>query len=320
MNKKKLFQIILSVLFTAFLIILILQFISFKELIAAINLVSLKFIIYGFFLHLFTYFVRTLMLYSFLRNEKITFNYLLSAHFIQNFFVHIIPASLGELSFPILLKDKIKTTHSLSALLLTKISMLVTLFILFILSVFILFNGIIKINIVMIILGVASIISFVIGFIIISGSMKKTNNKILHKINNYLINLKNTLLEDLNKFKDLKFSIWFFFLTLLSNFSLAFFYIIILEGLGINLRLWQSIFISSIGMIFLVIPIKSIGGFGTSEGSWAIGMTLLGFDGTIGLQSGFITHIYALINVFLLMIIGVIFFYVERYKMRLSHE
>jgi len=79
------------------------------------------------------------------------------------------------------------------------------------------------------------------------------------------------------------------------------------------LNFWQAIFISSIGIAFLILPIKSIGGFGTSEGSWAIGMVLLGFNKTTGIQTGFVTHFFALMNVILLFLFGLVIFFLKKY-------
>ena len=95
----------------------------------------------------------------------------------------------------------------------------------------------------------------------------------------------------------------------LSFVSILLFYLVIMRGISIELSFFQVIFISSIGIVFMILPIKSIGGFGTTEGSWALGMMLLGYGKEAAIESGFVVHIYALINVFLLFLLGISFKY-----------
>lgn len=128
---------------------------------------------------------------------------------------------------------------------------------------------------------------------------KKLQNKIL-----------NALKEIKNKIKKLRTPIFFIkviAISFLSIMGIVMFYIIILYGLNIRLNVFQVIFVSSIGLVFLVLPVKSIGGFGTTEGSWAIGLMLLGFSKEIAIKAGFVIHIFALLNVTILFIIGILF-------------
>lgn len=317
MDKRKITQIVISILFTALLLAIIFCLVPLPELIGSLRLVNYKFIIIGFFFHMITYLVRTLMLYSLLRKGEITFKYLMAIHFIQNFFVHLVPASLGEFSFPILLKKKIEMSRSLSALLITKFILMAGLVLLFFISLVALFNEKIDFgtNFTTILIFLLTVIFSLVLLKSYRGNLK---NLFLRKISDALFRLKLSVTDDLKKFKNAKFSLLFIFLTLLSNFSLAYFYITILAGMNVHLDFWQSIFISSIGIAFLILPIKSLGGFGTSEGSWAIGMVLLGFDKTIGIQTGFVAHVFALLNVFFLLLIGIAIILFDNKKRKLQ--
>ena len=79
-------------------------------------------------------------LFSFLHQNQISFFYLLYIHFIQNFYVHIVPASLGEFSFPLLLKKRIDMAKSFSVLVISRIISLALIFLLFLTSGIYLFN------------------------------------------------------------------------------------------------------------------------------------------------------------------------------------
>jgi len=62
----------------------------------------------------------------------------------------------------------------------------------------------------------------------------------------------------------------------------------------------------SIQVAILILPIKTFGGFGTSEGSWMIGMMALGIDKKIALETGFTIHIISLLSAFIFFIIGLL--------------
>ena len=80
----------------------------------------------------------------------------------------------------------------------------------------------------------------------------------------------------------------------------------IFNSIDINLDIWDCLFLSSIAIAILILPIRSFGGFGTSEGAWALGMIILGYNEEVGIQSGFVIHIVVLINVTLLFLMGIV--------------
>ena len=95
-------------------------------------------------------------------------------------------------------------------------------------------------------------------------------------------------------------------LTLLSISGVMLFYMSVLRGMDIRLTFFQTVFVSSIVLLTLIMPIKSFGGFGTTEGAWAIGMMVLGFSKEISIRSGFVIHLFNLINVIVLFICGTV--------------
>jgi len=126
-------------------------------------------------------------------------------------------------------------------------------------------------------------------------------NKISCKIHNIILNIK-IIIKDLS-FK--KF-ILLIIITMLYILFLALFYHIILQKINLSFNLIQLLFIMSIQVAILILPIKTFGGFGTSEGSWMIGMMALGIDKKIALETGFTIHLISLLSAFIFFIVGLL--------------
>ena len=314
MNTSQKRKLLLSSVFTVLLLVYLFQHISFHEIIQAIKTLPLRIIFIGFLFHLGAYIFRTLTFHSFLKDEKISYPTILGIHFIQNFYVHVIPASLGELSFPILLKDRVKMSKSMAVLLITKAYiLLITVFMFFISGMYLIDflntidfrkNITVWVSIVMTLL-----ISVLLVFLMfhkfrknIKGMIK--NNKILEKLYERSLKLYREIESEFIKFKKFLFFLKITIFTVGALLCNIMFYLIILRGLEIHLNILQIFFVSSIGVAFLILPIKSIGGFGTTEGSWAIGLVLLGMAKENSITAGFVIHALALINVFIFYLIG----------------
>lgn len=310
-NKKNR-NIIISFIFTTGLIVLLLANISFKSVLKELSNYSLDLLALIFLTHLTAYIARTWVFYLFFsKKSTVSFLYLLNTHFIHNFYVHIIPASLGEISFPILMRKKMKPEKSISVLVITRLLFLLLTVLLFIVSIFLNFDffsyykiesdklyfvfiGLIPLLV--IVFYRKSILNF-IGKIKILKKLKSLLSKYWKDIKYDFAFLKNSK----------KFLFFIFLLTMINIVALVATYFLILKGMNLELTFFQIVFVSSIGIAFILLPIKSIGGFGTTEGAWAIGMLVLGFDKEVAIQSGFVVHIVALLNVLIMFIFGLIF-------------
>lgn len=310
---KKVNSVILSIVFTILILYLLFQYVSLEAIWINITKVSIKFVVIAFFFHLGAYFARGGLLYFFLKDYKVNYFWILSAHFIQNFFVHLIPASLGELSFPFLIRKRIPYSNSLSSLILTKLIITLSIVIGFIGSGILIFRE--KIFYVfqypwkLVLISVISCIVLVLFWFISKAILKykdSIKSKLIKKAIDFIIQTFLALKIDLKKIKSPASLILVILLAISSIVFISMFYLYILKGLNVELNIVEIVFISSIGIAFMILPLKSIGGFGTTEGSWAIGMILLGFPERIGILSGFVIHIYALINVIIIFLLGAI--------------
>ncbi len=314
--KKKYRSFIFSAIFTIAILVVLLMNVKVNEIIQTIQQIPFLYILAGFVFHLLTYLFRIIVFKKFFQHEKISFFQLTHVHFVHNFYVHFVPASLGEFSFPILLKNKVNTEKSFSILVLTKLITLALTILLFFISLI----EIIDLSIInyqwnsahllfALVILISGLIIYRVRFQLYAFFQRsKLGNKIIAKVKGFL---KATKFQ-LKKFKHLWFTIFVIGNTLISMFSVAFFYLILLWGMQIELNLLEIFFVMSINIAFLVLPIKSIGGFGTTEGAWTIGLMICGIAKSPAIQAGFAIHIFALINVTIFFLTGAIMHFVSK--------
>jgi len=301
MNKKNLIYLVITIIF----ILLILININLNDILKSIQIIGLKTIFLCLLVHFCVYVLRCLTMSIFL-HKNISFFYLLNAHFVHNFYLSIIPASLGELSLPILLEKFVPKSKSFSILLITRFINLLIIIVLFIISIILIFRDMIYIKLdfekLLILIFIFIMISLLL-YIFYKIKLYKLPilNKISCKIHNIILNIK-IIIKDLS-FK--KF-ILLIIITMLYILFLALFYHIILQKINLSFNLIQLLFIMSIQVAILILPIKTFGGFGTSEGSWMIGMMALGIDKKIALETGFTIHLISLLSAFIFFIVGLL--------------
>lgn len=306
--KKKWISLVLSVFLTVVLLAVLFFNISPSEVLEALSAVSLHFVLLAAVAHLFAYLMRNLLLSLFFRDvNSLGYWYLLCIHFIHNFYVHIVPASLGELSYPILLKKHISINKSLSVIVIVRLITMLVLFAFFVIAVFILFdiNSDIGLQSGKLIVAALLFLATVVILIFYKTWLRYLQKiaffeRLIHKISNFLQRLK----AEGYKLRKAPFALEALLYSILNIMALAVFYIFILRGIGLRLSVFEVLFVSSINITMMILPIKSIGGFGTTEGAWTLGLILLGIDKTLAIQAAFAIHIFGLINVIVLFGLG----------------
>jgi len=310
---KKFLSLIFSFIFTSLLLFLLFQYISITEILLALKSISFRFIIIGFFFHLSTYIFRTIVIYLFIKEEKVTFINLLSVHFIHNFYNHLVPVNLGELSFPLLLKQKVSMSKSFAALFVMRLVTGGLTLLLFMISVFYIFD-VVNIFDIQLKKQYLLVLFFCILIFFIFRFRKKffkfiLNNKYFYKLYNKTNDFFKSIKQEIIKLKKPRFLFKILTSTFLSIMGLIFFYITLLKGLNIHLNVFQFIFVFSIVFVVLILPIKTLGGFGTSEGSLAVGLMIIGVTKNTAIKAGFALHVYTLVNVIFLFCVGILIKY-----------
>jgi len=75
-------------------------------------------------------------------------------------------------------------------------------------------------------------------------------------------------------------------------------------GLGLNLALLEMVFITTSMSLFANLPIHSPGGFGTVESFWTILLMALGIPKTVGIPTGFTSHLVSTLFTLVFMLYG----------------
>jgi uncharacterized protein (TIRG00374 family) len=78
----------------------------------------------------------------------------------------------------------------------------------------------------------------------------------------------------------------------------------LLSAFGHPLSFWGTVFASTLGIVATLLPVGTLGNFGTQEMGWALGMTMLGVDRETAIATGFSTHLVGFVLAGLFALIG----------------
>ncbi len=212
---------------------------------------------------------------------------------VHTFFNNVFPFRSGEASFPIILKKLFNVELSISsgALLFVRLLDLSSLSLLFLIST--LFVAVGRRELLFIPL-LALLTIFLFLFISL---------KVLKALRNRFAVI-GALFYFFNRFISLKkLSLIGLYSLLTWLFKFVSFYFI-LKAAGVELNLFQTIFASTFGEITTVLPIHSIGGFGTYEAGLVGGFKLLGIKTSYALTVAFYFHLILLAMSGLLALFG----------------
>jgi len=254
--------------------------------------------------HFLAYIFRALVFLKLLEKEKLGFRFVLLNHCIHNFYVHVVPASLGELSFPYLLRNRVSQGKSLLAVVVSRLVSMIFFVGLLLLSVLFI-DKLAKYPEVQtaagVLTGMGALALAATGvlrrqFLAVLERLKVARNRWLQKTGEQASHAFTYLASQ----KSLKSIGLLSLYTLLSVLAVTLHFKILFHQLGYALSLWEILFVSSIEIIFIVIPVKSIGGFGTVEGALTMGLLMLGFELERNIETSFVIHLITLFNVTLL--------------------
>ena len=119
--------------------------------------------------------------------------------------------------------------------------------------------------------------------------------------------LQQKIEEILEAIQELKSKKLFFFLFFYSLFIWLCLYLVgfsFLKGVGLNFTFWQAVFIGSFPLVIAALPTQGIGGFGTTEGAWVIGLMLMGHSRQIAISAGFAFHLASIMFFVVLAALG----------------
>ncbi len=255
------------------------------------------YIVLSLFLYTITYYFRAKRFTLFF--PQIETKELAAVMAVHTFFNNLLPFRSGEASFPIILKKLfgIEGIISSAALVVARLFDLLSLALLFTLSTLGIATGNKTFLIVAVLLSITIVVILFLGFKLLKLLKKK-------------FGLATALFFFFSEFKSTKNVLLVFlysFLNWLTKFTA--FYLIMKAG-KLNLNFFQTTFVATFGELTTVLPIHSIGGFGTYEAGLVGGFALLGFKGSYALTVAFYFHLLLFTMSGVLALIG--WFYLSR--------
>jgi uncharacterized membrane protein YbhN (UPF0104 family) len=183
--------------------------------------------------------------------------------------------------------------NSLSVLLTSRLLIILATSVLFILSAFVIFYMPairITVSLNFNLIWLPATVFIIILFVKHHKLRKIFRNTFVDKIMYNIKSLIDSIKSEIGKLSEFAILLRVATYTLSGIFTITFFCFFILKGVNINLTIFQIIFVSSINLAVMILPVKGIEGLGTIEGSWVVGLMLLEFPEDIAIKAGFIVH------------------------------
>ena len=282
----------LSFFISISILIVLLSFVNFSQLIKTVMTISIIFYIFAFALYLLSYFCRVLRLVILFEPKKISRYFLIvCSHQLLN---RTLPFRSGEIFLPFFLKriTNITYSESIPTFLLLRlfdiISLLITFFFVvtflgfssnitaLILIFFLFFISMLFIT------NLKKIFPMIIKIISIIFPKKHHN-----KLERFMESSRKALA--ISKEKNLKL----FFLSILDRIFGYGVSVLLIIGMSFKISTLQIITANAVSSITEVLPINSFGSFGTLELGWAGTLIYFGVSKEIAISSGFSFHLLA---------------------------
>ena len=300
-NKKRIIPVIITIGLVAFL----LSYIEVEKIAETISAIPPVLFLLCFILYSFSYFFRTFR-FRILLNEKIGFKDLFSIVSVHNMLNQILPARSGELSYIYLVKktNDIPIDRGIATLMIARIFDFIAISLLFIISAVVVKDLPVLIsNTLIIVLIFLMLIIILLTFLILyreSGialmekiAIKLNLNKF--RIITFLITKGEETIKNFGVLKSKKIALFVFLQSLFVWLLLYSISYILYNEMGIELSFWKIVLCSTLALFTFILPIQSIGGFGTQEGAYAIAFISMGISKELAITSAFSLHIVAFI-------------------------
>lgn len=309
---KKSIKIIAVFLLNLIIIFLLLSQVKINDFINNLKSIPLETIFIGLLLYLIMYFIRTARFKILLNSKEIKFWVLFNIVLVHGFYNRILPFRSGEISYIYLINKyySVPIHMAFVSILIIRIYDLISTTIIVIVTSLILFK-LLSIFFIIIIPILMWLLIFYLDYICI---FVKNNlfNKFLYKfewkfINKEMIEMRfNEIIDFSKSANSINNVIYLTILSLLLWIVLSFLFYIILLNFQVELSFLKVVFGSSLSNLTSILPVSSIGNFGTMEIGWLLGFTLIGLNKDIAIITGFSVNIFTFFAIILLGGIGLV--------------
>ena len=307
--KKQTLSKLTSAIITLALVAILLSQIEVADVVNMLTSIEPVYLVVGFGLYVLSYFFRTLR-FHILLNKHVGIKDLFNIVCVHNMASSILPARIGEISYIYLIKKKhnIPTGEGIASLVVVRLFDFITISLIFFISALFVRDLPEVINkAIWIIAGVAIFMVLILIALVSFGNPSMgVVTKIINRIGVGRIEMIKYLLQKTNetvqsfKVVNSKQVIWIFIFSMLiwvCNYSMGY---ILIKEMGFRIPIFNILIGFTFSVFASILPIRGIGGFGTSEGVWTIVFMSLGVSKQLSIASGFGYHI--LVTIYYLII------------------
>ena len=291
------------------LVYLLLLQINIKDNINLLWQIKLSYLLAGAVLYFFRYCIRTIRFNSLNQiSSKIRLFKLLKVVFATSLASQTLPFRLGDLAFIYLTKKEceLDVESGVISIMMIRIFDLFSAGVIFLFGVFFLKNFyssfgtyiiIIAVFVFLIVLAILALLVWnhkLLLFLQRILDIVLSRWQLLHeKTNHFISRLDDSFLTLSGNFNFISFS----FLSIIEWMINYFIFYLLFLGLSIDIRFSEALISITFAAFASILPINSIGNFGTHEVGWSAGLILLGFPKEIAVMTGFASHIYMLLYI-----------------------
>lgn len=288
---------------TVALLVLLLSRTSFGDIAATLKSIRLDYLGIGFLLYMMSYLFRT-MRFTILLNKKINFREMFKVECLHNAANNIMPARTGELSYVYLIKKwyNVPLNDGTASLIVARVMDYITISLLFFIALGIeRFPGI-NIWIIWAILAFLGLLFILLllmvfykNFINLPGSIFNKIGLVNNRAAKYLLEKSNSLITGLQSMGSHHTMFGSFLVSMAIWVIIALMYWVLGKGMNLSLNFTEMIVATTFFELATVLPVSGLGGFGTSESGWVIGLVIMGISLKSSINMGFSLHIITLV-------------------------
>lgn len=310
MEKRK--KEIIGIFVAVSLILILLSQIQFSKLSSTLASIHPVYLVVGFALYFSTYFLRALR-FKVILGDEAKYSDLLKVLFIHNMVNQVLPARTGEISYVYLMeKRKLPINKGISSLALARIFDLIAIALLFLVALLVLKEmnaAFLNLMYVMTLVVAMALFSLFCLFVYKKKFIDKVQSLTeilkMHKfdITKRALEKGEETIEDMKVIATKKVFVYSTLISLGIWFTSTVLMYMLLSQMNVMLSIWEVCLGSMVIVITSILPIHSVGGFGTTESVWAFIYIALGVSREMAIASGIGIH---LILFTYLLIIGVV--------------
>ena len=313
--KKQSFTKLVAAIVTLALVAILLSQIEVADVVDTLTGIDPVYLLAGFGLYVLSYFFRAVR-FHILLNREVGLKDIFSIVCIHNMVNNLLPARTGELSYVYLLKKRHNKTAGVGAATLITarlFDMITILMLLFLSTLFVSTHFDMKVEArwitVALMVGImlAMLVIIYQGHVFVISLRRIADHLRMDKVPfiDYIFRKMNETTESFSDMRRGTF-VWSALVSILIWIALYSMNYTLIIAMGIDMTFWTVLFASSFAIITTILPVQGIGGFGTMEGGWTIGLMAMGVTKGIAISSGFSYHIIVLFYIGILGCIGIL--------------